>query len=210
MHLTLLPRWLRIAPILVLVAVGVAASATPVPVSAAASRFPPGVPGWVPQSKPAQVIQKTAASLPSGAIGRLSIRAIGVDAVARPVGMLPSGVMDVTPNIWEVGVFNQAVAPGQPGSAVLEGHLDWTTGPAVFWNLHKLGNGDEIDYTDIKGHTFRFAVSNARNVPYNAGIPGDLYTRSGPPTITLITCSGTWLSSAHSYSTRLLLTATAI
>jgi sortase (surface protein transpeptidase) len=202
----LLPRWLRVVPILVLAVVGLAGS-TVLPVPAIAASPAPSLARWE-TPKPVEVAKP--APLPPGAIGRLTIPSIGVDAVARPVGLLPNGTMDVTTNIWEVGVFNQAVLPGQPGSAVIEGHLDWTSGPAVFWNLHTLDNGQEIDYTAADGNTFRFAVSKARNLPYTAAIPPDLHTRSGPATITLITCSGSWISSAHSYSSRLLLTATAM
>ncbi|MFY9615410.1 MAG: class F sortase, partial [Candidatus Dormiibacterota bacterium] len=149
-------------------------------------------------------------ALPSGAIGRLTIDAIDVDAVARPVGLTAGGAMDVTSNIWEVGVFDQSVQPGEPGSSLVEGHLDWYTGPAVFWNLRKVGTGAEIDFTSADGVLHRFTVTQARNIAYNSAIPNDLMARTGTPTITLITCSGAWISSAHSYSTRLLLTATAI
>jgi sortase (surface protein transpeptidase) len=204
----ILPRWARLLPIIAIAILALGGSAVLTPVSDAATS-PPAA-RWVPadDGNGTHVVRQTA-DLPSGAVGSRSIPTIGVDAVARPVGLLPSGNMDVTPNIWDVGVFNQTVQPGQPGSAVIEGHLDWYTGPAVFWNLHRLGPGDEIDYTGADGTVHRFLVSRARNIPYTSAIPDDLYATGGPPTITLITCSGTWLRGAHSYSTRLLLTATA-
>jgi sortase (surface protein transpeptidase) len=146
-------------------------------------------------------------ALPAGAIGMLSIPRISVNAVAREVGVTRAGAMDTTPGIWDVGVFNRAVRPGEPGNAIIEGHLDWYTGPAVFYHLHTLSIGDRISFTAADGTTHHFAVSRSRTVAYNSTIPDDLYAREGTPTITLITCSGTYLAAVHSYSTRLLLTA---
>ncbi|MDP9326316.1 MAG: class F sortase [Candidatus Dormibacteraeota bacterium] len=202
--------WLRIAPILALAVVAMGGSAAFVPAAAAAQPVA-SAPGWAPEVNAGRAAPRPPKlALPKGAIGRLTIDSIGVDAVARPVGLTAAGAMDVTSNIWEVGVFDQSVQPGQPGSAVVEGHLDWYTGPAVFWNLHRVGTGAEIDFTSADAVVHRFTVTRARNIPYNSAIPDDLTARTGTPTITLITCSGAWISSAHSYSTRLLLTATAI
>ncbi len=209
MNPTLLPGRIRMMPILLVVALAVGGSGVFAPAPVAASR--PTASGWLPEANVARGEPRTRSlPLPAGAIGRLTIASIALEAVARPVGLTPSGAMDVTPNIWDVGVFNQSVMPGDPGSSVIEGHNDWYTGPAVFWNLHQVGKGDEIDYTAADGTTHRFAVSRTRNIPFNAAIPDDIMVRDGTPTITLITCSGTWIGSAHSYSTRLLLTATAI
>ncbi|HEV3235051.1 MAG TPA: class F sortase [Candidatus Dormibacteraeota bacterium] len=204
------PAWLRIAPILALVVVAMGGSTALVPAAAAVQQVA-AAPGWAPEVNAARAAPRPPKlALPNGAIGRLTIDAIGVDAVARPVGLTAGGAMDVTSNIWEVGVFDQSVQPGQPGSSLIEGHLDWYTGPAVFWNLHKVGPGAEIDFTSADAVLHRFTVTQARNIPYNSAIPNELMAQSGTPTITLITCSGAWISSAHSYSTRLLLTATAI
>lgn len=209
----LVPRWARLTAIAVVLLILIAVAGTfllprassPAPRVEAAAAWIPAV-----EPNPPHVARAAKVTFPGGAIGRLSIPAIGVDAVARPVGLTRSGAMDVTPDIWDVGVFDRAVNPGEPGSAVIEGHLDWYTGPAVFWNLHRLGSGDEIDFDSADGTRHRFAVSRQRTMPYNSAIPDDLYARDGTPTITLITCSGSWVGSAHSYSSRLLLTATAI
>jgi hypothetical protein len=49
-----------------------------------------------------------------------------------------------------------------------------------------------------------------RNLPYTTAAPRDLFSRTGAPSVTLITCSGAWNRGAHSYTTRLLVTATQI
>jgi sortase (surface protein transpeptidase) len=210
MNPNFVPGWMRTAPILVVVVVAMAGSAAFAPAPVAASQAS-AAPGWAAEVNVARAAPRPQhLPLPDGAVGRLTIASIDVDAIARRVGLTAGGAMDVTPNIWDVGVFDGGVQPGHPGSAVIEGHLDWTTGPAVFWNLHRLGMGDEVDYADADGTEHRFAVSRVRNIPWNSAIPDDLFATSGTPTLTMITCSGTWISSAHSYSTRLLLTATEI
>lgn len=208
MDLQILRPWMRTGLLVAVAALSIAGSTALTPASEAALRptSVASIPAYEPN--PPRVARPEPIPLPAGAIGKLAIPAIGVDAVARPVGVLPSGAMDVTSDIWEVGVFDQTVAPGQPGNALLEGHLDWYTGPAVFWNLRQLQNGDEIDYTEATGQLHRFAVSSAGSLAYNAAIPDSMYSTSGTATITLITCAGAWVASAHTYSSRLLLTAT--
>jgi sortase (surface protein transpeptidase) len=215
MNPRLLPRWARILPLVfLLVLVGGSAryASSPVQQAIAESGTPtalvPDDERHVLPVKPDPVAAP--AELPGGAIGRLSIPRIAVNAVAREVGVLPSGAMDTTPGIWDVGVFNRTVRPGEPGNALIEGHLDWFTGPAVFYHLHTLTTGDAIDFAYTDGTVHHFAVSGSRTVSYTAPIPDDLYAREGTPTITLITCSGTYIRSAHSYSTRLLLTASLV
>lgn len=146
----------------------------------------------------------------SGAIGGLLIRVIGVNATMLPVGTTPQGNIDVTKGIWDVGWYDQSVKPGQPGSAFIEGHLDWYTGPAVFWNLHRLQIGDEVDLVHPDGTTSRFQVSLVRQLPFSGIVPDDMLATDGPSRLNMVTCSGTWLKGAHTYSNRLAVTATLI
>jgi sortase (surface protein transpeptidase) len=48
--------------------------------------------------------------------------------------------------------------PGDPGSAVILGHVDSTRGPAVFYRLRQLRPGDEITIRRADGSVVRFAV----------------------------------------------------
>src|SRR5205085_1186906 len=62
---------------------------------------------------------------------RLRIPALGLRTSIEPVG-LRAGAMDVPTNVWDVGWFQLGPRPGDVGNAVIDGHLDSTTGPAVF------------------------------------------------------------------------------
>ena len=134
---------------------------------------------------------------------RLSIPAIGVGAPVESVPFLglPSSASTVA---W----FQTSSAPGEPGDAVFDGHLDWPClgCPAIFWNLNKLNAGDEI-LVGGGNASLRFVVDTMQLVPYDGTPPEWLYTSSGPPHITLITCAGAWISSQHTYTDRLLVRA---
>ena len=94
---------------------------------------------------------------------RLRIASIGVDTQIDAVGLTPEGNMDVPADPRHVGWYSYGVKPGRPGDAVIDGHLDWTTGKAVFWDLHLLQGGDEIDVVAQNGTRLRFQVSWARS-----------------------------------------------
>jgi sortase family protein len=50
------------------------------------------------------------------------------------------------PSRWGVaGWYALGPRPGDPGSAVILGHVDSKRGPAVFYRLRQLLGGDEID-----------------------------------------------------------------
>jgi hypothetical protein len=135
---------------------------------------------------------------------RLRIASIGVDSQIDAVGLTPEGNMDVPADPRHVGWYSYGVKPGRPGDAVIDGHLDWTTGRAVFWRLHELRGGDlvEVDFAD--GLTLAFRVSSMATHPYNQTPPG-LFGREGPARLSLITCAGVW--NGRQYTERLVVDA---
>jgi Sortase domain len=135
------------------------------------------------------------------------IKKLGVDAKVEQAGLDHHGDMQVPVNACDVAWFKPGPVPGAPGDAVLDGHLDWTSGPSVFWNLHQLKRGDEIDILQAGGAQLRFIVSRLRDVPHGTFQTG-LFATTGPPTLSLYTCAGTWDYRAQTYSQRLIVDAT--
>jgi hypothetical protein len=133
----------------------------------------------------------------------LVIPTLGLRAVVETVGMDAQGRMAVPSQPDRVAWFSLGPAPGDAGDAVIDGHLDWTSGPAVFWLLGRLRPGDEVDVVRADGSQARFLVDATRNVPYDARLD-QLFTRTGPPSLSLITCSGTWDRRRGTYLDRLL------
>jgi hypothetical protein len=138
---------------------------------------------------------------------RLIIPALAINATIERVGVAPDGDL-ATParRPWDdVGWYSAGPPPGQVGSAVIAGHLDRPGGyPAVFWNLHRLTAGAQVEVVDAGGRRWLFRVTRvaayaARAAPLQA-IFGD---RSGRY-LNLITCSGVWIPAEHQTTTRLV------
>jgi sortase (surface protein transpeptidase) len=134
---------------------------------------------------------------------RLLIPAIGVNTQVESVGLDAQGRMG-TPSVpANVGWYSSGVAPGDAGNALIDGHLNWTSGPAVFWHLGQLRAGDTLTIVRADGTRVRFVVDSTSVVPYNASEDA-LFTATGPPSISLITCAGTWDLQHSTYAQRLL------
>jgi sortase (surface protein transpeptidase) len=137
---------------------------------------------------------------------RLRVPAIGVDAPIESVGIDAGGNMATPSTPKNVAWYRFGPAPGDAGDAVIDGHLDWTNGPAVFSKLGRLTTGDEI-IVDVPGRGTRlFAVDGLSTVPYTAH-PAGLFATSGPPRLSLITCTGSWDALHRTYAQRLIVDA---
>lgn len=149
----------------------------------------------------------TSAPATSVLLGRLLIPKIGVDAVIERVGVDSQGRMGVPSTPWTVGWYGAGTWPGASGDAVIDGHLDWyTSGPAVFWRLGELQTNDVVVIAGPDGSRADFAVSGIASYPTGAE-PAGLFTTSGAPLLSLITCSGTWDAADASYTERMVVTA---
>jgi sortase (surface protein transpeptidase) len=159
------------------------------------------LPTATPSDQPAPP-QQPARHVPA----RLVIASIGVDAAVEPVARDQHNNMAVPSVPSHVAWYSPGPAPGEAGDAVIDGHLDWTTGPAVFWNLGKLHAGDEIQVVAQDGAVLRFNVTRAVRVPYTAP-PAGLFSTSGSAHLSLITCAGSWDVGKKTYQQRLVVDA---
>ena len=75
---------------------------------------------------------------------RLLIPGIEVDAAIEARGLDSSRNLATPIDFHDVAWFNQGPLPGQPGNALLNGHVDWWTGSAVFARLAELRPGDAV------------------------------------------------------------------
>lgn len=129
----------------------------------------------------------------------LSIERIGLDGVAvQAVGVEPSGEMSIPPP-KEVGWYRYGPLPGGSGSAVLAGHIASNGIDGAFRHLDRLGPGDAVEVALSDGQRLRFVVTDTVQVS-KTDLPFDqLFARSGPPKLALITCGGEFDYSARSY-----------
>jgi len=135
----------------------------------------------------------SAAELPPvGLPMRLAIPVIGVDAAVESVGLTAEGLMDVPQNFDEVAWYQLGPRPGEPGNAVINGHVDSAVqGAAVFWKLRTLVPGNEIIVTGDNGTTQRFVVTGIEKYD-DANAPlTRIYGSADGAHLNLVTCDQT-------------------
>lgn len=120
----------------------------------------------------------------------IEIPAIKVNTKIENVGTLSDGRMDVPKNPDNVGWYEPGTLPGAPGNAVLAGHVDDLTSPAVFYDLHKLKKGDKIIVKNQNGDPLTFEVYDQKTFPRLDAPIEDIFGFSYASTLNLITCSG--------------------
>jgi len=145
--------------------------------------------------------------LPPSPPVRLEIPAIGVSTPLVRLGLDAGGRMQVPSDFQAAGWFTGAAEPGQLGPAVIAGHVDSRTGPAVFYRLRELRPGDLVRVVRADRRVVRFVVESLASFPKPA-LPADqLYGPTTAPALRLITCAGTFDRRRRSYRDNLLVSA---
>ncbi|MEV5751511.1 class F sortase [Actinoallomurus sp. NPDC052308] len=88
------------------------------------------------------------------------------------------------------GWFADGIRPGDTGPAVIAGHVDSRTGPAVFTRLATLRPGARILVTDATGRVAAFTVDRVRSFPKEDFPAADVYGATPDPQLRVITCGG--------------------
>lgn len=141
----------------------------------------------------------------------LDIPAIGLSTSAlEPLGLQPDGAL-AAPVQWQrAGYFADGPVPGERGPAVVAGHVDSVSGPAVFFRLAELRPGDRIDVGRSDGRSITFEVDRLVSVPKDS-FPTDLiYGPTPDAQLRLITCGGDFDRAARSYVDNTVVLATAV
>ena len=140
---------------------------------------------------------------------RLVIPAIGVDAKIEARGLDSDRNIATANDYHDVAWYDLGPRPGEPGNAIVNGHVSWWTGDAVFTHLSQLRVGDLVRVTRADGELVTFKVTSSRTVDANSRI-AVLFAPSPQATLTLITCSGIWNPLTQSDTKRLLVSASAV
>lgn len=123
---------------------------------------------------------------------QLQIPKIKVDTAIEQVGVLDNGQMGVPKDENQVGWFEPGVKPGSKGNAVIAGHVDSKTGPAVFYELDQLKTGDDVTIIDENGNTLTFRVTKTESYDTKNAPIEDIFGATSSRHLNLITCSGTF------------------
>jgi LPXTG-site transpeptidase (sortase) family protein len=139
---------------------------------------------------------------------RIIIPAIGIDASLSRKGIDGNGLMQIPNGPEDVAWYDFTASPGEGSNIVFSGHLDYRGyGPAVFYHLADLKEGDVVEVQTKDGDMHRYAVS--ASVSYDAADApvSDIVGPTSREVVTLITCSGTFNGPPLGYSHRLVVRA---
>ncbi|MBX4191929.1 class F sortase [Candidatus Parcubacteria bacterium] len=154
---------------------------------------------------PQKLAPESRAPLKEGAPIRLKIPAVGIDANVEDVGISARGAMSVPHLYQDVGWYRYGPAPGEEGSAVIDGHVDNGFGLAgVFKHLNEIKAGDEIVVTTTAGDV-HFVVDEVATYDYHQVPTSRIFTEKGDPRLVLITCEGEWVEGEKTYDHRLVI-----
>ena len=124
----------------------------------------------------------------------MRIPEIAVDAPFTQLSIGPTGQLDAPPAADKnlVGWFKDGAAPGERGSAIIAGHVDTKTGPAVFLQLESLKPGSTINITREDGVIATFKVDSVETFN-KARFPSDrVYADASTAQLRVITCGGAY------------------
>ncbi len=139
---------------------------------------------------------------------RLRIPAISVDAPVEHVGQKADGTMGTPTGFSNVAWYGLGSKPGAAGHAVFAGHVDNAlTTAGVFQHLSKLKKGDYITVADQNGKTLVYRVATSQSYATNAAPVEQIFAKTGPSQLVLITCAGEWVTSEHQFDQRLVVVA---
>ncbi|MGB3439943.1 MAG: class F sortase [Actinophytocola sp.] len=131
----------------------------------------------------------------------IGIPRIDVTSSLVGLGLAADGSVEVPPveQPMQAGWFTGSPKPGEPGPAVVLGHVNGGGQAGIFARLHELAEGDEIRIRRTDGTVARFTVTRVDQVP-KADFPTEaVYGDTEGPELRLITCGGSFDRAAHSY-----------
>lgn len=108
--------------------------------------------------------------------------------------------LQVPDDYFDIGWWRDGPAPGEQGAAVMVGHVDSPTGPAVFYGLSGLVRGQRIIVGLDDGSRAVFQVSEAVLYDRDEIPSGRVYRSQGRPGLNLLTCGGSFDHTADAYS----------
>jgi len=132
---------------------------------------------------------------------RIRIPSIKVNAPLMKLGVDRKGRLQ-TPPLSKPGVagwYVGSVTPGQIGPAVVVGHMDTRTGPAVFYRLRQLKMGALIYVDRRDGSTAVFKARKRIRVPKTKFPTDKVYGDIGNAGLRLITCGGAFDNRTRHY-----------
>lgn len=145
---------------------------------------------------------------------RLVIPSIGTNAPILSEGAAgpDGGALDIPSDIHDVGwwdgvwqspdgeVDEKVASPGQPGVALLAGHIDSAAaGEGALYRLQQLKPGASVTVYGSHGTKTTWKVTQVQ-VVLKSALPDSLYVNSGPARLAIVSCGGPFDAATGHYA----------
>ncbi|MEU0455656.1 class F sortase, partial [Streptomyces sp. NPDC006129] len=142
---------------------------------------------------------------------RVDIPGFGVQAPVVARGLDARGALDPPPydQPGVVGWYAGGVAPGAPGTALLVGHVDTDTRPAVFYKVSAMRPGQTIRVIRADAKVAEFTVESVQVLTRDRFDAHQAYgpRQSGRAELRLVTCGGSFDRATRSYTANVVVSA---
>jgi len=154
--------------------------------------IPLGLEVWFPEELPQEEVVSEYGLEPSVPV-QLRIPELSIETgFEGPLGLDEYGAVETPVSYEEVGWYQYGPTPGELGPSVIIGHVDSYEGPAVFFFLGQLEQGDEIVVDREDGSEAVFLVERLERYPQDEFPTERVYGSIPYAGVRVITCSGTY------------------
>ncbi|SNX61094.1 sortase family protein [Streptomyces sp. TLI_55] len=142
---------------------------------------------------------------------RIDIPGLGVQAPVIARGLDRNGAIEPPPydQAGVVGWYAAGTGPGAAGTALMVGHVDTETRPAVFYKLSSVKPGETVRVIRDDGRVAEFTVDDVQVVARDHFDAQQAYgtRQSGRAELRLVTCGGTFDRASRSYTANVIVSA---
>ncbi|MGX1882700.1 class F sortase [Streptomyces sp. NPDC055287] len=141
----------------------------------------------------------------------VTVPSLGITAPVVPRGLDNSGAVDPPPyhQSSKVAWYGGGTRPGDAGVALLVGHVDTESRPAVFYSLSAARPGEKVRVTGAGGESLEFTIDDIQVFTRERFDPQKVYgpRESDRAELRLITCGGTYDKKARTYTANVVVSA---
>ena len=142
---------------------------------------------------------------------KIRIDAIGVDGCVQRVGVDQHKAIAVPTNIHFAGWYINSPTPGEEGVSLIDGHVLGRYNDAIFARLGESKPGDVVEITRADDAVRQFKIVDIRTFTVEEA-NRHLFEKieATDSQLNLITCTGTYSSTANTYDKRIIVRAALI
>ncbi|WP_326705686.1 class F sortase [Streptomyces cyaneofuscatus] len=141
----------------------------------------------------------------------VEVPSVGIDAPVVRRGLDRDGAIDPPPYDLPqtAGWYGKGTEPGAEGAALIVGHVDTETKPAVFYGLSAVRPGEKVKVTREDGSVAEFTVDDVQVVTRERFDAEKAYGPrvDGRAELRLITCGGKYDQKSRSYTANVVVSA---